>query len=639
MSISPVNFSRYTELLATSSASQQVDSLQQQMQDVENQLSTQDKFSQPSQDPGDASIVMGLQRSLDAQNQYLSNVQSSQSQLGEVDSSLSSLTSLVTQATTIASQSIGTGVTADQRTAYAEQIQTLSSQSISIANTQFEGSYLFGGTKSTQQPYVSANGGVQFVGSSTVLQNTATTNTQLAFQVSGDSVFGSAGQVSGSDVSPALTASTRISDLGGASGNGVNLGTIAISNGTVTAQVDLSKADTVQDVINSINAAGVGGITASISGNHLVLSGGASDNITVTDAGGGTAAADLGIRQSTGAGAGASLVGINAQPRITVLTPLSALNDGAGIDKTHGLNITNGQSSATVSLSSATTVGDLINAVNGSATFAQAQINSDGTGINIVNTVQGTNLTVGENGGTTASDLGVRSFSPSTSLSDLNGGVGVGTAAGGAADFQITSRAGTNFSVSITGAKTVQDVINDINTASGSSGVTASFAKTGNGIVLTDSSGGSGTLTVTPQNASTAAADLGLTGTASGNVLTGSDVNAVQSQGLFADLANLQAALNNNDTSGITTAAEALQNDSQRVIDTRGQAGAQVQELQDLQSSLTTQTTATQAMMTQLQGTDMASAATTFSMLQTALQGSLQAAASTLHMSLLNFLA
>ena len=58
------------------------------------------------------------------------------------------------------------------------------------------------------------------------------------------------------------------------------LGRIQISNGATTTKVDLSKADTVQDVINSINAAGVGGVTASISGNHLVLSTSGSDNIT-----------------------------------------------------------------------------------------------------------------------------------------------------------------------------------------------------------------------------------------------------------------------------------------------------------------------------------------------------------------------
>lgn len=638
MSISPVNFARYTQILGAQTTAQQVDSLQQQMQTVENQISTGDKFTEPGQDPGDASIVMGLQRSLDAQNQYLNNVRSSQSRLGEVDSSLTSLQSLVTQATTIASQSVGTNVTAAQRQAYAAQIHTLSNQALSIANTQFEGSYIFGGTKSTQKPYVAVSGGVQFVGSNTVLSNTANTDTQLAFQVSGESVFGSAGQVTGSDISPALTASTRISDLAGAGGTGVKLGTIQIGNGTTTAQVDLSSADTAQDVVNAINSAGVGGITASISGNHLVLSGGATDNITVTDVGGGPAAADLGIRQPTGGGAGASLVGTSVQPKITALTPLSSLNNGAGIDTTHGLTITNGASSATISLSSATTVGDLINDINGSGANVRAQINLAGTGINVVNTVQGTNLGVAENGGTTAADLGVRSFSPSTPLSDLNGGAGVGTAMGGAADFQVTNSAGASFTVSIAGAKTIQDVINDINTASGSSGVTAGFASSGNGITLIDSSGGSGTMTVTPQNYSTAAADLGLANPASGNAITGSDTNAVQSQGLFADLSRLEAALNNNDTSGITSAAQGLQTDAQRVTDTQGQAGAQVQEFQGIQATLSEQNTAVQALIGQVQGTDIASAATLFTTLQTAMQASLQASATRLNMSLLNYL-
>jgi flagellin-like hook-associated protein FlgL len=118
----------------------------------------------------------------------------------------------------------------------------------------------------------------------------------------------------------------------------------------------------------------------------------------------------------------------------------------------------------------------------------------------------------------------------------------------------------------------------------------------------------------------------------------GSDVNAVQSQGLFADLASLAAALNNNDTSAITAAAQSLQTDSQRITTTQGQAGAQVQELQGIQMTLTEQNTATQALITKVQGTDVASAATTFSLLQTALQATLQASAANMKLSLLNYI-
>jgi flagellar hook-associated protein 3 FlgL len=639
MSITSINFSRASDLLRFDSSSRQIDNTQQQLLQVQQQISTGNRIIDPSDDPGNASIVMGLQQTSVQQTQYLANVQQSQSQLNQVDSSLNSLNSLVTQATTIASQSVGSDMTAAQRQANAQVVAALRNQTLSVANTQFEGSYIFGGSRSTAQPYVSVAGGVQFIGSLQVLQNTATTDTNLDFQVSATSVFGGMNGVTGSkDLTPALTPATRITDLRGASGNGVHLGTIQLGNGTVTRNVDLSNADTVQDVVNDINSAAVGNITASISGNHLVLSTSGTDNITVTDAGSGTVAADLGIRRQAGAGAGVALTGASTRPNVTVLTPIAALNGGAGIDTAHGLIITNGQQSATLNFSSATTVGDLLNQINASGTQVRAQVNADGTGIDILNTIQGTSLTIGENGGTTAADLGVRSFSASTALSSLNGGQGVGTASAGGADFQVTRSDDTNFSVSIAGAKTVQDVIDAINTASGGVGITASFATTGNGIRLTDTAGGAGAPAVTALNASTAAVDLGLTTPASGNVITGSDVNAAPPSGLFADLSALQAALNNNDTPGITRAAAALQNDQQQLTATRGKVGAQTQELQSVQSSLQTQSTSTQALIAQIQGADMPSTISKFTQLQTALQASLQVAAQGKQLTLMNFL-
>jgi flagellin-like hook-associated protein FlgL len=639
MSIGSINFARASDLLRFDSSSRQIDDAQQQLLQIQQEISTGNRIIDPSDDPGNASIIIGLQQTTVQQTQYLSNVQQSQSQLNEVDSSLNSLNSLVTQATTIASQSVGSDVTAAQRQANAQVVASLYNQSLSIANTQFEGSYIFGGSRSTTEPYVSVAGGVQFVGSLQILQNAANTDTNLDFQVSATSVFGGMNGVTGSaDLTPSLTPTTRLSDLRGASGNGVHPGTIQIGNGTVTKNVDLSNADTIQDVVNDINNAGVGGITASIAGNHLVLGGGAGDNITVTDAGSGSAAADLGIRQPTGAGAGVAVAGTSIQPNVTALTPISALNDGAGIDTTHGLIITNGQKSATLNFSSATTVGDLLNQINGSGTDVRAQINAAGTGIDILNTVQGTSLTVGENGGTTAADLGVRSFSASTPLSSLNGGQGVSTASNGGPDFQVTRSDGTSFSVSIAGAKTVQDVINDINTASGGAGINASFATTGNGIVLIDTAGGGGTPGVTALNASNAAVDLGLTTPASGNVIAGADVNAAQPTGLFADLAALQTALNNNDSAGITRAAGALQNDQQLLTATRGKVGAQTQELQSLQTSLHSQSTSTQALIAQIQGADMPSTISKFTQIQTALQASLQVAAKGMNLTLMDFL-
>jgi len=625
--------------MQTSGSLDQINNTEQQLIDTQNQLSTGHRISQPGDDPGAASVVMQLNRTLQQQNTYTANLQNSQSQLSEVDSTLGNVSDLLTQAQSIASQNVGSDVTASERQAAAQIVQTLYSQAISTGNTQFEGSYLFGGDKSNQAPFVSVAGGVQFVGSTTILNNSADDNTMLPFQVNGATVFGAlSSRVTGTaNLTPQLTATTRISDLKGATGTGVQLGTIQLGNGTTSKLVDLSHADNVQDVANAINAAAVGNITASISGNHLVLGTTGTDNITVNEVGGGTTASSLGILQTTGGGAGVSVTGASVQPQVTLLTPLSALNDGAGIDTTHGITITNGQTTATISFAGATTVQDLLNRINSSPVHVQAQINATGTGIDILNPIQGTPMTIAENGGTTAADLGVRSFSPSTQLSELNNGKGVSTVASGN-DFTITRSDGTTFGVSLAGAVTVQDVINRISAAAGGAGVTASFATTGNGIVLTDTAGGGGTLTVTPQNFSTAAADLGISGPAAGNVITGADVDPVETKGVFADLAKLRDALNNNDQAGITAAAESLKADADQVTNVRGTNGAHLQEIQSRQNSIASQQVATKAMISQLQDADYASTITKFTQLQTSLQATLMTAAKTMNLSLLNFL-
>src|SRR5439155_19955781 len=189
------------------------------------------------------------------------------------------------------------------------------------------------------------------------------------------------------------------------------------------------------------------------------------------------------------------------------LTSLSTLKSGAGIDLASGLKITNGQQTATVNFAGATTVEDLLNKINNSGTGVLAEINDAGTGINILNPTQGTDLTIAENGGTTAADLGIRSFDPNSALADLNGGRGVRIVAG--ADFTITDSAGVSFAVDLGTEHTIQVVLNTINNAAATAGagVTASFAATGNGIILTDTAGGAGTLGTIANNFSNALSD------------------------------------------------------------------------------------------------------------------------------------
>jgi flagellar hook-associated protein 3 FlgL len=652
MSISPLQPAGVSTLQVSDAALQSINSAQTQLLQVENQISTGKQLNVPSDNPGASAVVVQLQQTLNVQQTYSNNITQATSQLGETDNTLGTLTGLLQQAQSLASQDVNTGVSAAERQQDASTVQSIYNQALSLANSQFNGVYLYGGDQQSTAPYVASNGGVQFVGSSNVLSNQVNDNLSLPFQVSGPSVFGSTSQtVNGTaNLTPQVTANTRLADLSGGNGDGIRLGAIQISNGATTQTVDLTHADSVGDVIDAINNAGVGNITATIGPNGaLTLGTTGNDDISVTNVAGDTTASDLGIQQATGAGAGQPVNGASLGPLVSPLTPISALNNGQGIDTTDGMVITNGAAKATIKFTSPPlpanpNVQDMLNAINGAGVYVDAQINAAGTGIDITNNNQGTQLTIAENGGTTATDLGVRTFAGNTPLSQLNNGQGVTTGTG--PSFTITRADGSTFSVNISGAVTIQDVINEINAADTNNGaqppeLVASLAANGNGITLTDSTGGAGTVSVAAINGAPAATQLGLIGTgatANANTLTGADVNPVAAQGIFSDLANLRDALSNNDVGGITAAAQGLAADQQQVIDVRAQAGSTSQALAAQQTEITSQGTATTTLISNLQDTDLASAITNLTTLQTTLEASMQAESRTLSLNLMDFL-
>lgn len=635
----PSNLPRVSNNLRTSITTQNLLGTQTRLLKVQNQLATGKQLSTPSDNPGSAAIIQSIRKTLEQRDAYLANLKFAQSQLGTVDTTLGELTDLLREADQIASANVGSDVSADARASAAAIIGRIYSQAFSLANRQFEGAYLFAGDRSTAPPFVESGGGVKFVGSTNVLKNDFDEGATLAFMVDGNEVFGAlTTRIQGTeDLTPAVTGATRLADLRGATGSGVRLGSIVLGNGSTAATVDLSRADTLEDVADAINAAGVGGITASITGDRLTLTGGGGDDITVQESAGGTTAADLGIARAVGAGAGAPLNGQPLQAKVTPLTRLADLRGGAGLDLS-GLNITNGQTAQTIDLSSAVTVEDLLNAVNGSTVNVRAAIADDGRRINLLNPTQGVPLTVGENGGATAEQLGIRSFAPGSKLSEFNDGRGIRGVDG--VDFTVTDSTGVAFGVDLGAAQTVQDVLDAINTAAGlaGAGVSATLATTGNGIVLTDIAGGAGTLSVANAPFSRAVDDLGLDVLAAGNVIAGRDTNAVESRGMFANLIALQNALRGNDQRAITQSAERLKGDLDRIIRVRGETGARVQELEDRQQRLEDQNITTRALLAEIEDVDFAEAITRFQTLQTALQATLQTAGATLNLSLLDFL-
>jgi flagellar hook-associated protein 3 FlgL len=199
--------------------------------------------------------------------------------------------------------------------------------------------------------------------------------------------------------------------------------------------------------------------------------------------------------------------------------------DGSGkaLDQNSGLWITNGNQEYSISLSDCNTVQDLLNAVNAHPDLL-AQINDTMDGINIRSRDSGADFMIGENGGTTATQLGLRTFTENTALDDLNFGIGVGKtpdpSTNGATKmtvvkFTIDRADGTQLKIDVDNPQTVGDVLDAINNnpANADGKLVARLKTNGNGIQLVDNSAGKGTLTVTPDSLNSSAYDLGLVAT------------------------------------------------------------------------------------------------------------------------------
>jgi flagellar hook-associated protein 2 len=103
-----------------------------------------------------------------------------------------------------------------------------------------------------------------------------------------------------------------------------------------------------------------------------------------------------------------------------------------------------------------------------------------------------------------------------TSLSTLNGGAGISRG-----KIVVTNRAGTSTTIDLSRVASVSEVLDAFNT---NSDVKVTASVSGGHLVLTDTSGGSGSLTVRSSAGYTTAASLGIDQTTAGAAITGTDL-------------------------------------------------------------------------------------------------------------------
>jgi len=644
MAITPVNISRVSQnmqmnLLISSSQKNLVALLHEQ-----EKLSTGLRIVRPSDDPIQASAAIRMDELLEAQQQYLDNVDNASKVMNIADNTLGSITTLTQQAHTLALENIGSTATTEQRTAASTLVDSIIGQMVTLGNTEYLGSYIFAGRSNTEMPFEKYSNRVRYSGDFKSITVQVAPDISEDISLTAREVFGTGqGMITGyTNLTPSADLTTRLADIDGALGQGIRPGTFSITGSAIgQITVDITGSATLGDVIRKINnvlpASAQVALTAD--GQHLQLtSTNPGETFQILESGRGTTAHDLGLY--TPAALPGPITSRNIAPQLTLRTNVAALNAGAGIDLASGVIITNGGNSITLDFAGAQSVQDIINAINTSGVGVRAQINADQTGIDIINELAGASLTIGENGGTTAEDLGIRTFRLDTRLSDLNDGLGVHPVDG--ADFRITTSAGTTVEVDANGARTVQDIIAAINAAATAAGVnvSASLATTGNGIVLTDNTGGTGSFKVERANLSNVAEELGLLKEvpAGTHVINGDDVMVNKETSIFTYLLDLRDSLKNDDSVAIELAAQKIEAYLSELNQFHGKLGFMARGLETRKTQTEDAVTSTKALVSSIKDLDYTEAITKFQNLQTTLQANLQTGGQILNISLLDFL-
>lgn len=523
------------------------------------QISSGKQYNLASQEPVGNALAMAYKTQMSETSQYMKNMSTSETWLNNADSSLTTLETVLQRARELAVQGANDTLVQADRDAIAMEIDELIKNVVDIANTNVNGEYIFSGndvknrtinlvdgqTAGAMNDIVTFSTGelreninlpnnvdITYGGDSKkltgeidrgVLSTRNVTATELFFRsatISPQPTFG--------NELPALNAMMPLSVLN--NGNGVQAGVIIItdSNG-IDRKIDLTHVTRLDDVFYAIGENG-------------------SFEAGVEEVPSETAAA-LGIHKS--GGTGNLIQGLSDPAMIDANTPLSELNAGLGVPKGFlSINTRDGRN-LRADISSATTVQDVINAINATdgGHSVSAAYDYIGKRLQITDNTSGTNEFSIESKKTqlyltdlpshTASDLKilrnvgtgsqiVQSYDPAienenTKLSALSGGKGFETGY-----IEITGHDGVSHQVDLTQASTIQDVIDAINATGAQTALLDPVSKR---LVINDPTIGAADFTITEvdgtqpvavRDMKTVAASLGLLHHSSNGTIIGS---------------------------------------------------------------------------------------------------------------------
>ena len=275
--------------------------LNEEIQSLQNKISTGKNIVQASDDPIGAVNLSGLQQIKERFGQYSRNADNAINRLTIADTALQAVTNLMVRAKELAIQAANDTFGAQDREALALELEEMKNEMFSVANsTDSSGAFIFGGYHTNTQPFEKDDDlNIVYKGDRGTNAVSVSETRTIGTTLDGGSVFMAV--KSGNEISPMFTIlediinSIRTASESVVEASAVGKATLEINNenpgnysfnlsdssSSVDISVDLPSSD-LSGLVTAINATALN-ITATLSGSTITLVDDNNGPITIKD--------------------------------------------------------------------------------------------------------------------------------------------------------------------------------------------------------------------------------------------------------------------------------------------------------------------------------------------------------------------
>ncbi|MFJ7848234.1 flagellar hook-associated protein FlgL [Peribacillus sp. NPDC097224] len=146
---------RVTQSMLTNNMLTNLSSSYEKLGKLQEQVSSQKKFSKPSDDPVAAMMGMGYRTNLNQIQQYKSNISEAENWINSTDDAITEAVSALQRIRELTVQGSNGTYEENQKSNISEEIKQLKEHLVSIGDTQIGGKYIFNGKNTNVKPSIS----------------------------------------------------------------------------------------------------------------------------------------------------------------------------------------------------------------------------------------------------------------------------------------------------------------------------------------------------------------------------------------------------------------------------------------------------------------------------------------------------